>query len=87
MELCIRIEQHLARAIDGGEFFRVGSAVGNVWNSVAMERVGGIMEKNRASDAESYRIMPKSAMDKRKTLLQVANMILKDEEVRWGSKS
>jgi len=75
VELCIRIEQHLARAIDGGELFRVGSAVGNVWNSVAMERVVGMMEKNRASKAEAYRIMQKRAMDKRKTLLQVANMI------------
>ena len=39
---------------------------------------GFVMEKNRISEAEAYRIMQKSAMDKRKTLLQVANLILKE---------
>lgn len=39
---------------------------------------GCVMEKNRISEAEAYRIMQKSAMDKRKTLLQVANSILKE---------
>ena len=36
------------------------------------------MEKNRVSEAEAYRIMQKTAMDKRKSLLQVANGILKE---------
>ncbi len=38
---------------------------------------GLLMERNRISEADAYRIMQKSAMDKRKTLLQVANTILK----------
>ena len=36
------------------------------------------MEKNRVSEAEAYRIMQKSAMDKRKTLRQVADLLLKE---------
>lgn len=39
---------------------------------------GMVMEKNRISEADAYRIMQKAAMDKRKTLLQVANGILKE---------
>jgi response regulator NasT len=39
---------------------------------------GMLMEKNRIPEAEAYRIMQKDAMDKRKSLLQVANMILKE---------
>ncbi len=39
---------------------------------------GVLMEKNSVSEAEAYRIMQKSAMDKRKSLLQVANGILKE---------
>lgn len=48
-------------------------------NRKIIEKAKGIlMEKNRASEAEAYRIMQKTAMDKRKTLLQVANGILKE---------
>lgn len=44
-----------------------------------VEKAKGIlMEKNHIPEAEAYRIMQKDAMDKRKTLLQVANMILKE---------
>lgn len=39
---------------------------------------GMLMEKNRISEADAYRIMQKTAMDKRKTLLQVAAGILKE---------
>ena len=39
---------------------------------------GALMAENHVSEAEAYRIMQKSAMDKRKTLLQVANSILKE---------
>jgi response regulator NasT len=39
---------------------------------------GRMMEKNHVSEADAYRIMQKTAMDKRKTLLQVANSILKE---------
>jgi AmiR/NasT family two-component response regulator len=35
------------------------------------------MEKDRIGEAEAYRLMQKMAMDKRKTLRQVANQILK----------
>jgi response regulator NasT len=37
---------------------------------------GYLMEKNRLSEAEAYRVIQKTAMDKRKTLLQVANSFL-----------
>ena len=40
---------------------------------------GAVMEKNRVSEAEAYRIMQKTAMDKRKSLRQVADGILKEE--------
>ena len=38
---------------------------------------GMLMEKNSVPESEAYRIMQKTAMDKRKTLLQVAAGILK----------
>jgi response regulator NasT len=48
-------------------------------NRKIIEKAKGVlMEKNHVSEAEAYRIMQKSAMDKRKTLLQVANIILKE---------
>ena len=48
-------------------------------NRKIIEKAKGIlMEKNHASESEAYRNMQKSAMDKRKTLLQIANMILKE---------
>ncbi|MDD2581136.1 MAG: response regulator [Desulfuromonadaceae bacterium] len=48
-------------------------------NRKIIEKAKGLlMEKNRVSEAEAYRIMQKTAMDKRKTLLQVANGILKE---------
>ena len=48
-------------------------------NRKIIEKAKGVlMEKNRVSEAEAYRIMQKAAMDKRKTLLQVANGILKE---------
>jgi two-component system, response regulator PdtaR len=48
-------------------------------NRKIVEKAKGVlMEKNRVSEAEAYRIMQKTAMDKRKTLLQVANGILKE---------
>jgi two-component system, response regulator PdtaR len=48
-------------------------------NRKIIEKAKGIlMEKNRVSEAEAYRIMQKTAMDKRKTLLQVADGILKE---------
>jgi len=47
-------------------------------NRKIIEKAKGVlMEKNRVSEAEAYRIMQRSAMDKRKTLLHVANSILK----------
>lgn len=47
-------------------------------NRKIIEKAKGVlMEKNHVSEAEAYRIMQKEAMDKRKTLLQVANTILK----------
>lgn len=39
---------------------------------------GMLMEKNHVSEGEAYRSMQKTAMDKRKTLRQVADMILKE---------
>ena len=48
-------------------------------NRKIIEKAKGVlMEKNRVSEAEAYRIMQKTAMDKRKTLLQVADIILKE---------
>ncbi|MHB8121694.1 MAG: ANTAR domain-containing response regulator [Desulfuromonadaceae bacterium] len=48
-------------------------------NRKIIEKAKGVlMEKNRVSEAEAYRIMQKAAMDKRKTLLQVAGGILKE---------
>ncbi len=48
-------------------------------NRKIIEKAKGLlMEKNRVPEAEAYRIMQKTAMDKRKTLLQVANAILKE---------
>ncbi|MDD2542024.1 MAG: response regulator [Desulfuromonadaceae bacterium] len=47
-------------------------------NRKIIEKAKGLlMEKNRVSEAEAYRVMQKTAMDKRKTLLQVATAILK----------
>ncbi len=49
-------------------------------NRKVMEKAKGLlMEKSRLSEAEAYRIMQKSAMDKRKTLLQVAKGILSSD--------
>jgi len=46
-------------------------------NRKIIEKAKGIlMERDRVSESEAYRIMQKSAMDKRKTLLQVATGIL-----------
>src|SRR6185369_13007688 len=39
---------------------------------------GLLMERDRLSEADAYRVMQKMAMDKRKTLRQVAEGILKD---------
>jgi AmiR/NasT family two-component response regulator len=36
------------------------------------------MERNRVPEAEAYRIMQKAAMDKRKSLRQIADGILKE---------
>jgi response regulator NasT len=48
-------------------------------NRKIIEKAKGLlMEKNRVSEADAYRIMQKSAMDKRKTLLQIASGILKE---------
>jgi len=48
-------------------------------NRKIIEKAKGVlMDKSLVSEAEAYRIMQKSAMDKRKTLLQVANIILKE---------
>ena len=38
---------------------------------------GMLMEKDRISEADAYRVMQKMAMDKRKSLRQVADGILK----------
>lgn len=47
-------------------------------NRKIIEKAKGIlMERNSIPEAEAYRIMQKTAMDKRKTLRQVATMILK----------
>jgi response regulator NasT len=42
---------------------------------------GSLMEKNHQSEAEAYRIMQKLAMDRRKTLRQVADSILKGDSI------
>ena len=48
-------------------------------NRKIIEKAKGVlMEKERVSEAEAYRIMQKAAMDKRKSLRQVADGILKD---------
>lgn len=48
-------------------------------NRKIIEKAKGLlMERNRVSEAEAYRMMQKTAMDKRKTLLQVANGVLKE---------
>lgn len=48
-------------------------------NRKIIEKAKGVlMEKNRVPEAEAYRIMQKAAMDKRKTLRQVADMIMKE---------
>jgi len=48
-------------------------------NRKIIEKAKGVlMGNNHVSEAEAYRIMQKSAMDKRKTLLQVAAGILKE---------
>lgn len=48
-------------------------------NRKVIEKAKGVlMERNRISEADAYRIMQKAAMDKRKTLLQIADGILKD---------
>lgn len=48
-------------------------------NRKVIEKAKGLlMEKNRISEADAYRIMQKSAMDKRKSLRQVADMVLKE---------
>lgn len=48
-------------------------------NRKVIEKAKGLlMEKNRISEADAYRIMQKSAMDKRKSLRQVADMLLKE---------
>lgn len=48
-------------------------------NRKIIEKAKGVlMEKGRVSEAEAYRIMQKDAMDRRKTLLQIAVGILKE---------
>jgi response regulator NasT len=50
-------------------------------NRKIIEKAKGVlMEKSHVSEAEAYRIMQKTAMDKRRTLLQVAGRILKENE-------
>lgn len=47
-------------------------------NRKVIEKAKGIlMEKDRVSEAEAYRIMQKEAMDRRKTLRQIADGIIK----------
>jgi two-component system, response regulator PdtaR len=49
-------------------------------NRKVIEKAKGVlMEKNRLNEAEAYRAMQKLAMDKRKSLRQVADGILKEE--------
>ena len=48
-------------------------------NRKIIEKAKGLlMEKNRVAESEAYRMMQKLAMDKRKSLRQVADMILKE---------
>lgn len=48
-------------------------------NRKVIEKAKGLlMSNNGVTEAEAYRIMQKTAMDKRRTLLQVANRILKE---------
>jgi response regulator NasT len=48
-------------------------------NRKIIEKAKGVlMEKNHISEPEAYRIMQKDAMDKRKTLRQIADRILKE---------
>jgi response regulator NasT len=48
-------------------------------NRKVIEKAKGmLMEKGRIAEAEAYRIMQKTAMDKRKSLRQVADIILKE---------
>ena len=48
-------------------------------NRKIIEKAKGVLiDKMRVSEAEAYRIMQKSAMDKRRTLRQVADRILKE---------
>ncbi len=50
-------------------------------NRKVIERAKGtLMEKNRLSETEAYRTIQKLAMDKRKTLRQIADGILKEEK-------
>jgi AmiR/NasT family two-component response regulator len=49
-------------------------------NRKIIEKAKGVMmEKERLSEAEAYRAMQKIAMDRRKSLRQVADAILKEE--------
>jgi len=51
-------------------------------NRKIIEKAKGIlMEKNRMHESDAYRAMQKMAMDKRKSLRQVADLILKEESV------
>ena len=48
-------------------------------NRKIIEKAKGLlMEKNSVSESDAYRIMQKTAMDKRKTLIQVAAGMLKE---------
>lgn len=50
-------------------------------NRKIIEKAKGIlMEKHRVGEAEAYRLMQKTAMDKRRTLRQVADRILKETQ-------
>jgi len=51
-----------------------------VENRKIIEKAKGmLMERNRVTEGEAYRIMQKSAMDKRKSLRRVADLIVKGE--------
>ena len=48
-------------------------------NRKIIEKAKGILiEKNKLPEAEAYRLMQKMAMDKRRTLRQIADGILKE---------
>lgn len=52
-----------------------------VENRKIVEKAKGmLMEKNHVTEGEAYRMMQKSAMDKRKSLRRVADMILRQGE-------